>query len=344
MLEDLFVNPNMTVREVISYMDEKRMKAVMIVDDKLILKGLFTLGDMRHYFLNNGSMSSKISEAMNETPVTFSSEIEVERVKKKKELVIYPILNESGKVINAIYKHESDKISNALKDVPVVIMAGGKGTRLYPYTKVLPKALIPIGDYTITERIIASFRKYGCDYFHMILKHKAGMIKSYFNEIEKDYSLLYEVEDKFLGTGGGLAYLKGKINHTFFLSNCDILIDADLECIYKTHKQEGNKITFVCAMKDIVIPYGIVETDKQGKITGIKEKPELSFLTNTGLYVIEPEVIDEIKENEFVHLPDIAHQYILRGENVGVFPISEKSWMDMGQFSEMESMIKQLGV
>lgn len=344
MLENLFVNPNMTVREVISYMDEKRMKAVMIVDEKLILKGLFTLGDMRHYFLNNGSMSSKISEAMNKEPITFSSEIEVERVKKKKDLVVYPILDENKRVINAIYKHEGDKISNALKDVPVIIMAGGKGTRLYPYTKVLPKALIPIGDYTITERIIENFRKYGCNSFHMILKHKAGMIKSYFNEIEKEYSLLYEIEEKFLGTGGGLAYLKGKVNHTFFLSNCDILIDADLECIYKTHKQEKNKITFVCAMKDIVIPYGIVETDALGKIVRIKEKPELSFLTNTGLYVIEPEVINELKKDEFVHLPDIAQRYINRGENVGVFPISEKSWMDMGQFNEMESMIKQLGV
>ena len=97
-------------------------------------------------------------------------------------------------------------------------------------------------------------------------------------------------------------------------------------------------------MKDIVIPYGIVETDSSGQIIRMKEKPELSFLTNTGLYVLEPEVIDELEPNEFIHLPDIAQKYLDKGENIGVFPISERAWMDMGQFSEMESMKKQLGV
>ena len=235
-------------------------------------------------------------------------------------------------------------VSNALESIQVVIMAGGKGTRLYPYTKILPKALIPIGDYTISERIINNFQQYGCKHFVMILNHKANMIKTYFEEIDKEYRIDFEKESKFLGTGGGLALLKGKINNTFFLSNCDILIDADLECIYKTHKKEKNKITFVCAMKDVVIPYGIIETDSYGKITEIKEKPEFSFLTNTGVYVVEPEVIEELVDDEFIHLPDIAKRYIEKGEKVGVFPISEKSWMDMGQFNEMDSMVKRLGV
>ena len=97
-------------------------------------------------------------------------------------------------------------------------------------------------------------------------------------------------------------------------------------------------------MKDIIIPYGVVETDANGKIVSMREKPEFSFLTNTGLYVVEPEVIKTLKKDEFIHMPEIAQRYLEKGEKVGVFPISESAWMDMGQFSEMESMMKKLGI
>lgn len=342
MLDKYLVKPDMTVKNVVAYMEENNLKAVTVVDEKRQLLGLFAMGDMRHFFLNNGDLSAKITEAMNRYPIVFKSRFEVENYGKK--LVLYPIVDKQNVLTDIIVDGVNEKVTNALADVPVVIMAGGKGTRLYPYTKILPKALIPIGDYTISERIIDSFQKFGCNNFYMILNHKAGMIRSYFNELEKQYSISFVQEEKFLGTGGGLAYLEGKISETFFLSNCDILINADLECIYKTHKKEGNKITFVCAMKDVVIPYGIVETNADGKIINMKEKPEFSFLTNTGLYVVEPEVIEKLNADEFIHMPEIAQRYIDKGEKVGVFPISESAWMDMGQFSEMESMMKRLGI
>lgn len=342
MLDKYLVHPDLTVRKVVAYMEENALKAVVIVDDNRKLMGLFTLGDMRHFFLNNGDLSVNITEAMNCNPITFNSELDIKNYSKK--LVIYPIIDQNNVITKIIIDGKDEKVTNALNGIPVVIMAGGKGTRLYPYTKILPKALIPIGEHTIVERIINSFRNYGCSDYYMILNHKAGMIKSYFNELDKEYNVSFALEDKFLGTGGGLAYLKGIINDTFFLSNCDILINADFECIYKTHKKEKNKITFVCAMKDVVIPYGVVETNENGKILSMREKPEFSFLTNTGLYVVEPEVINELKKDEFIHMPEIAQRYMDRGEKVGVFPISENAWMDMGQFSEMESMMKRLGI
>jgi NDP-sugar pyrophosphorylase family protein len=97
-------------------------------------------------------------------------------------------------------------------------------------------------------------------------------------------------------------------------------------------------------MKDFVIPYGVVETDGDGHITEMREKPEFSFLINSGIYMLEPEVLDDIGDGEFLHLPDLAKRYIEKGERVGVFPISEKAWLDMGQFSEMEHMKKELGI
>lgn len=344
MLEKYLVGPEKTVKEVVAYMEDMDIKAVIIANPDKEMLGIFTLGDMRHFFLNNGKLSANITTAMNVHPITFSSLFDAECAKKNQRLVIYPIVDENKKIIGVLDENIYDSSTDSLKDVPVVIMAGGKGTRLYPYTQILPKALMPIGEETITERIIHSFQQYGCKDFYMILKHKASMIKAYFGEISKNYNIYFEEEKEFLGTGGGLAYLKGKIDKTFFLSNCDILINADFECIYKVHKAEKNKITFVCAMKDIVIPYGVIETDPMGKIVNIKEKPEFSFLTNTGLYMIEPDIIDELTENEFIHLPDIAQRCIAKGEKVGVFPISEKAWMDMGQFNEMETMKKRLGV
>lgn len=347
MQEKYIVNIHITVKAAIEKMEKEEIKAVVIVDDDEKVAGLFSNGDMRTFFLRGGSLSANICDAMNKNPKLFYSDDEVSEDRETQNRVIYPIVDDERRITNILDFDNSNtngKISDVLQDIPLVIMAGGKGTRLYPYTKILPKPLIPIGDLTITERIINSFQRYGCKEVIMILNHKAGMIKAYMNELEKDYAVSFVEEQNFLGTAGGLRLIKDKIRSTFFLSNCDILINADFECIYKTHKAKGNKITFVCSMKDIVIPYGIVETDQDGMITGMKEKPGFSFLINTGLYMIEPEVINDIKDEEFIHLPDLAQRYLDKGEKVGVFPISEKAWMDMGQFNEMENMMKNLGI
>lgn len=348
MLERFMVSDTKSVKEVIEYMEENDIKTVFVVDESKRMQGLFTYGDMRKFFLKDGNMANCITSAMNKSPIVYSSYEEAEKERKKNKMIVYPVIDSERHIIDALFERdiEENEISIEFQnDFPLVIMAGGKGTRLYPYTKILPKALIPIGEETISERIINRFVRYGCKDIYFILNHKGNMIKSYFNDIvEKKYNTHYIDEPVFLGTGGGLALLKGKIDKTFILSNCDILINADIDCLLKTHKLQKNKITFVCAMKDMVIPYGVINTNEDGKIESMVEKPELSFLTNTGVYVIEPEVIEELEDNEFIHLPDIAKKYLDKGENIGVFPISGKAWFDMGQFSEMENMIKELGV
>ena len=336
-----------TVRDAIQILDTENYKFVCIVDNQNILKGIFTQGDMRKYLLNNGEITAPISHAMNESPIVFSSKTQAIHAAKKNYLVVYPIVNENG-VLEDFYVCGNTNTQIAkekpLKGIPVVIMAGGKGTRLYPYTKILPKALIPIGDLTICERIINQFTKWGCTDIYLILNYKAGMIRSYFEELDKDYNIHYVEETKFLGTGGGLSLLKGMINSTFILSNCDVLVDADYDCVLKTHVNSKNVITFLAAMKDVVIPYGIISTSSDGQIINMEEKPEFSFLTNTGVYIVEPNVINELQEDEFIHITDIAGRYLSKNKPVGAFPISGKSWLDMGQFGEMETMLKELGI
>lgn len=347
MLEKYTITINYTVKMAIEKMKAEVIKAVIVIDNDKSVVGLFSNGDMREFFLQGGSLSDSITKAMNTEPKLYSSLEEIDNERKIMERVLYPIVDESNHLVRVIDYEKINKdemVSDVLKDVPLVIMAGGKGTRLYPYTKILPKPLIPIGDISITERIINSFAKYGCKNVLMILNHKASMIKAYMSELDTNYKIDFVKEDKFLGTAGGLHLVRDKINSTFILSNCDILIDDDIECVYKTHKAKKNKITMVCSMKDVVIPYGVVETNSDGTIKKMQEKPDFSFLINTGVYIIEPEVLDDIGPDEFIHMPDLTQRYIDRGENVGVFPIPEKSWLDMGQFSEMENMMKNLGL
>lgn len=343
MITQYTVRETVSVHQAIEQIDKMNKKATLVVDSQMKLLGIFTDGDMRRYILKNGDLSSNITLAMNRSPVVFRTSVEAKKEARKKSMVVYPVVNEEGILTDVVFnntREEKNRISSALRGVPLVIMAGGKGTRLYPYTKILPKALIPINDYTISELIIQNFCKYGCEDVHFILKDKANMIKAYFNDLDKKYNVSYVQEKEFLGTGGGLSLLKGKIHSTFIVSNCDILINDDLECIYRTHKRNENKITCVCAMKKMEIPYGVIKSDERGKISEITEKPQLSFLVNTGVYVLEPEVIDSLIDGEFIHLTDIAKKYIEKGEKVGVFPIAEEAWFDMGQFSEMEIMMK----
>jgi NDP-sugar pyrophosphorylase family protein len=170
------------------------------------------------------------------------------------------------------------------------------------------------------------------------------MIKAYFNEIDKDYNVYYIDENKPLGTGGGLSLLKGRISSTFILTNCDILVQEDFNKIYQLHKEKKHLITMVCSLKNFSVPYGVVEIGEHGEIESMREKPELSFFTNTGCYIVEPEVIEELEDDTMIGFPDIIEKYKSQAKNVGVYPIGEKAWLDMGNFEEMKRMEEILGV
>lgn len=345
--ERLKISRNASILDAISKLVEGKKKAIFIVDDNGALEGLFTNGDMRRFFLLNQDLSGSISEIMNPSPIVFHSRSEAEKVRENRKLVVYPIVNKENILVDAIYEKQTlanEIINEELANVPLVLMAGGEGTRLRPYTKIIPKALIPIGDYTITERIIHSFYQYGCKDIYFVLNYRANMIRAYFNDLVKNYHVNFVEETRFCGTAGGLQLLKNKIETTFFLSNCDILINDDLSCAYKTHKNNGNTITFICSMKSFEIPYGIVNTDLDGQILSMQEKPKFNYLVNSGVYIIEPDVLDYIRPDEFVHMPDLAKRCMDDGRRVGVFPISERAWLDMGQFDSMETMLKELEV
>lgn len=177
----------------------------------------------------------------------------------------------------------------------------------------------------------------------MIVNYKRNMIKAYFDELDKKYQLDFIVEEKPLGTGGGISLLKGKMNKTFILTNCDILIDDDLTKAYQQHTKSGNLITMVCSLKNFIIPYGVVNIGEDGMIESMQEKPNMSFFTNTGCYFVEPEVIEGLTYNEPADFPTVIEKYRKAGKKVGYYPIGEDAWLDMGQLDELEKMKARLG-
>jgi NDP-sugar pyrophosphorylase family protein len=220
-------------------------------------------------------------------------------------------------------------------------MAGGKGTRMQPLTHIIPKPLIPLDDKTIVEHIIDHFKKIGCKDFYMSVNYKAKNIRDYFAELEKDYNISFFEEAKPLGTAGSLHLLNGKIDKPFFISNCDILIEEDYREIYKYHKEYNNELTIVGSFRHYPIPYGTLETCEEGQLLSITEKPELSFLINSGMYILEPHLISEIPQNEFFHITDLIKKIKERNGRVGVFPVSEKSWVDIGEWDKYLGRIRK---
>lgn len=303
-----------------------------------------TDGDVRRFILSGGSLQAEVKQFANYTPIYLKiDQVHLAKTKMRRYgIPAIPVVDADMHVLQIIYNE--DKAAPIIPQVqlPVVINAGGKGTRLYPYTKILPKPLIPIGEQPITEIIINRFYDMGCRDFYMIVNHKKNMIKAYFNELDKPYSLTFVDEDTPLGTGGGLSLLQGMLKDTFVFANCDTIIDESFFDIYKTHKNSGNLITMIVALKQFHIPYGIVETGDNGCIKSLSEKPEMSFLTNTGCYLVEPQVVEDLTAGETVDFPTVIDRYRVKGAPVGVCPISEYAWLDMGQFDTMEEMRRRL--
>lgn len=337
-----------SIREGIKKLDMAPHKILFVVNEE-ILCGTVTDGDIRRWLLKSGDLQLNISYVMNKNPIYLEEEEKnnAQEIMKKNSIEAIPIVNKDKKIIKVIFLdklYKKNSILNKKISVPVVIMAGGKGTRLYPYTNIIPKPLIPIGNISIVERIINKFLEIGCNNFYLTINYKKNMIKAYFDELRKKYTINYVEEEKFLGTGGSLFLLKDKIKETFFLSNCDILIDADYYSILKYHKKQNNTITMVTSLKNYTIPYGVIKLKDDGTIKHTEEKPEYNYLVNTGFYVLEPQVLSDIPKNEFFHITDLIDKYISEGKKVGTYPITENSWLDMGEIKEMERMIEKLDI
>lgn len=342
-LEQLFIEENTKIQDALKQLD-RTGKRILLVTSEGVFKAVLTDGDIRRHLIKNGNLEEPIKKIATYYPkyVTRATRSSAKDLMKEFSITAIPQVDEQGVVEALLFIDDFELSKDVNLSLPVVINAGGIGSRLYPYTKILPKPLIPVGEEPILTLIMQRFQRVGINEFHVIVNHKKNLIKAYFSDSPKPYKVHFVDEDIPLGTGGGLSLLKGKLKGTFFFSNCDILIDGDYESMYRQHMKEKNVITMVCAVKNVVIPYGVVNMSDSGEIDSFTEKPQFSFLTNTGLYIVEPEVVEELIEGEAISFPEIIEHYRSIGKRVGVYPISEKSWMDMGQLEELEAMRHRL--
>ncbi len=223
-----------------------------------------------------------------------------------------------------------------------VILAGGKGTRLKPYTTVFPKPLMPIGDQPILEVVILQLKSYGFDEVIMAVGHLAELIVTFFNDGSKyGIKIKYTREDKPLGTVGPLALVKDVLNETFLMMNGDVLTTLDYSDLVDYHKRNGAIATIALKKRVVKIDFGVSEVDDANNIVGYTEKPAIEYLVSMGVYVFEPRVLGYIKSNEYLDFPDLIKMLISCGETVKGYSY-DGFWLDIGRPDDYERANREI--
>lgn len=342
------ISPSASLLAAMKQMDEVKVKVLFVFNEGKF-EGLLTIGDIQRAIIKNIPLGEQIGRILNKNKIYASVDDTEEEIKEKMHQIwadCMPVINHDGSLYDIVFwKDVSRKEVSAERtpiNLPVVIMAGGKGTRLKPITNVIPKPLVPIGEKTILETILDQFESIGCTKFYMSVNYKADMMKYYLGQLPHQYDIEFFQEEKPLGTIGSVSLLKGKINTPFFVSNCDSINEQDYRDVYDYHVENHNDLTIVTMVKTFKIPYGVIETGEDGLMTSLSEKPELTYQVNTGVYILNPSCIEEIPEGEFFHITHLMEKIKARGGRVGCFPVSEHSWKDMGEWPEYLKMIDVL--
>ena len=314
-IENKIISINDSVISALKQMDGHRTKLVFVFDkDKF--EGILTIGDIQRAIIRQANLSDPVSAILVKDKIYASENDSLEQIKTVmfKELIdCMPVLNADGEIVDVLFWHD-----------------------------VFTEKVVPVGDKTILEVIMDQFEGIGCKKFYMSVNYKADMMEFYLSLLDHKYDIEFFMENKPLGTIGSVSFLKGKITTPFFVSNCDSINEQDYRDVYDYHVNNHNDMTIVTMVKSFKIPYGVIETGEDGLMVSLKEKPEHTYMVNTGVYILNPELIDEIPEGQFFHITHLMEKVKARGGRVGCFPVSEEAWKDMGEWPEYLKMIKVL--
>lgn len=347
------VLPDLSLLDALKKMDKEERKLLIICDSDLYYIGVISVGDIQRAIIDKKSLDLPVSDFVRSDMIYATDKDDISRVKKlmlDERIESMPIVGQDNRLVDMLEWNDlfSDHQVQADSKInsEVVIMAGGKGTRLKPLTNIIPKPLIPISEKTIVECVMDQFTPFGCSSFYLSVNYKADMIRQYFSKEKQnrdtEYKIKFVEEKEPLGTAGSLQLLQKNLSDTFIVTNCDILVDVDLYDLMEYHKKNHNVITIVSALKNFYIPYGTIETKANGELVGVNEKPTLTFQINSGLYVVEQEAIEYIEENERIDFPELIQKLMKDNKKVGVFPVSEGSWHDMGNWDAYLKIIKNM--
>lgn len=333
-LENILIHSDCTIREVLEKLNIGAKGIVLVVDENRKLIGTVTDGDVRRALLKGFSIDDEINGFIHKNPIYVNIGASKEKIKDtfiRKAVKQLPVLNEEGIVVDLI--SINDILIPEGKENPVVIMAGGLGTRLKELTKEIPKPMLKVGQDPLLQHIINNFKQYGYNKFFITVNYKANIIQNYFQDgYAYGVKIDYIKEKKRLGTAGGLKLAANYLNKPFFVINGDIFTNLNVENMMNFHLKNKYDFTIGVRKYEYQIPYGIIETIGN-QVKRIKEKPKLEYLISGGIYCLNPEVLDFIPNNEYYEITDLINSCIDKGLKVGYYEIKEY-WMDIGRIED----------
>jgi Nucleoside-diphosphate-sugar pyrophosphorylase involved in lipopolysaccharide biosynthesis/translation initiation factor 2B, gamma/epsilon subunits (eIF-2Bgamma/eIF-2Bepsilon) len=340
-IDKLLVYSNYSIMKTLEALEIGARGIVFVVDNNRKLVGTITDGDIRRSILNGVSLDETIEKVMHENPIKMNKGTSLEEAKEiiiKNAVKEIPIVDENNVVIDMITIN--DILLPKGKENFVVIMAGGLGTRLQNLTKELPKPMLKIGEDPILYHIINNFKQYGYNKILISVNYKAEIIENYFQDgYAYGVKIEYIKENKRMGTAGGIKLAQNYLNSPFFVINGDIFTNLNFENMMDFHINNKCHITIGTRNHSFEIPYGVLETENN-IIKNIKEKPEINYLINAGVYCLNPELIELIPNGEYFEITDLINICIREGLKVGSYEISEY-WMDIGRLEDYNKVNKE---
>lgn len=320
--------------EAMRIIDAGAMQIALVIDDEGRLIGVVTDGDIRRGLLNGITLEQPVQLIMNKDFTAVGpdkSHEEILALMKRKDLRQMPVLDDYGCVIDL--KLLVDMIQMSSGDNWVVLMAGGLGSRLRPFTNECPKPLLQVGNKPLIETILENFIEHGFHKFFVSIHYKGEMIQSSLGDGSRwGVTIDYLREDRPLGTAGALGLLPERPTHPLIVMNGDVLTKVSPQFLVDFHETHKAKATMSVRNYHFQIPYGVVRTE-QHRLLGIQEKPSQQLFVNAGIYVLEPDVLELIPQNTFLDMPKLFEQLITLGYETVVFPIREY-WIDIGQLDD----------
>jgi dTDP-glucose pyrophosphorylase len=334
--EKTIISPNTPILGAMRIIDTSSMQISLVVDAQDRLVGVITDGDIRRGILKGIALDQPVHLIMNQKftwlPLGASLE-EVLSLMKLKDLRQIPIVDDRGRVMDL--KILEDLIKPVPRDNWVVLMAGGLGTRLRPFTDECPKPLLKVGDKPLLETILENFMAYDFHKFYIAVNYKAEMIEAYLgNGSRWGITIEYLREAQRLGTAGALGLLPEKPAQAVIVMNGDVLSNINLQHLLDFHQSHAATASMCVWDYHVKVPYGVIKTD-QHRLISIDEKPVQRFFVNAGIYVLEPEVLDFIPQNTKWDMTDLFAALIHKGYETAAFPIREY-WMDIGGLDDFE--------
>tara|TARA_Y100000389_G_scaffold204802_1_gene259749 strand:- start:870 stop:1919 length:1050 start_codon:yes stop_codon:yes gene_type:complete len=344
--KQLCVEENITLNDSLKILKKTGNRCVLIVKKNFELKGSLTDGDIRKALLKKISLDQSITKIYNRKPkfILFNQKNNITLVQKLLlNLPLIPVIK-NKKIISVIRQYDLVEKKPILKNqVDTVIMAGGKGTRLLPFTDVLPKPLIPINGTPIISHIINNIKKYNYNNFWISMNYKYSILKNYLNTEEKKTHFNFLIEKKSLGTVGSLSLIdKKKITENFYVTNCDILVNTSLKNFYNFHKKNKSLLTLIVTKKKMKFAYGACELKGKHDLKSIKEKPEHIYLVNTGFYIMNKKILHYLKYNKKTDINELIELLKKKNLKISCYTIKQKNWSDFGNWSQYNKELKNL--